>query len=1025
MFDGNHRPRKAINLGGRTNRRVNTTAVTTPITTTTSTTTTTNTTTTISSNKAFILEQSRLLREVRRCQLQQQSSAVCIQRYWRGCYKRWTLCKETIMTPLQLSLWLSLRKSKTMKLNPDTVERILSLQGKTALTNQRIASAIILDLKNATITEARQLIALWNHCTTENLQYKDYHQLLITWKAWNQSSESHIHNTLLEWMFRFSTNRTQPLLIATLLTSELNNKYHTLLPQWIPTLVHTLTSENCMDIEHDIDDAKAILQGNEVTALLQVIAVSKHHHYDFWAFMQYILQQRTDILWYLTFHINGQHITVDDTDNDNNDDDDDSETIGSQHTVIVTPSTKQRCAQWTKQDIQTIPKLDRLYRNQIISTLQLHNQKQLSQANAKEMDHLVKQLTQPSLWVSVLATDEPKTKVIVVTLLASLLRTCSGYQTTSTTIPFLSHLAFDQTFLTQLWCHLQTNNNNNNNNSHDDAAAMIVFCDVFAHHLISLSDSQFLSNFTSWSHHTTNHILVNDVIVKLRIILHDLYWQRPVLANDINVNNNNARLLLSGTKLWNSIYERWCRLVRVAPFCHESMWWFPKLISREDVHVDVDALADAFKDAKMGRILTCIPQALPFERRVTMFHALLKADKANTQNDTADFRRVMEQGGDMMLLGRERVEIHRDSMYDDSMNQLNQLGHRLKRKVQVTFVNQHGTHEAGIDGGGVFKEFLDDLIKEAFDPDSNRKTTLFTITPLQTLTVNMETTDQFDVLRHYEFLGRVLGKAIYESILVEPQFCLPFLNQLLGKQNSLEDLKNLDDEFYNNLMKLRTMSASDIETLALSFELQLGPSSRTIPLLPGGASKSVTRDNVIHYIHLLAHYRLNVVTASQTRAFLRGFRDLIPASWVRLFSAHELQTLVSGDDTVQGIDVASLKQAMQYAGGYHPSQQLMEWFWEVIDELTPDQQRKFLKFMTSCSRQPLLGFQSLAPAPCIQQIRLPDDMFDDLMTVEKLTPLPTSATCMNLLKLPNYRSKKLLRKKLIHSIESGAGFELT
>ena len=30
------------------------------------------------------------------------------------------------------------------------------------------------------------------------------------------------------------------------------------------------------------------------------------------------------------------------------------------------------------------------------------------------------------------------------------------------------------------------------------------------------------------------------------------------------------------------------------------------------------------------------------------------------------------------------------------------------------------------------------------------------------------------------------GKAVYESLLVEPQFSYPFLNQLLGQQNTLD-----------------------------------------------------------------------------------------------------------------------------------------------------------------------------------------------------------------------------------------------
>ena len=45
-------------------------------------------------------------------------------------------------------------------------------------------------------------------------------------------------------------------------------------------------------------------------------------------------------------------------------------------------------------------------------------------------------------------------------------------------------------------------------------------------------------------------------------------------------------------------------------------------------------------------------------------------------------------------------------LFLDSLEQLNKLGGRMKNKVQVSFVNSEGLDEAGIDGGGVFKEFM-------------------------------------------------------------------------------------------------------------------------------------------------------------------------------------------------------------------------------------------------------------------------------------------------------------------------------
>jgi ubiquitin-protein ligase E3 C len=726
--------------------------------------------------------------------------------------------------------------------------------------------------------------------------------------------------------------------------------------------------------------------------------------------------------------------------------------------------------------LQTISKINRTYQ---FETIKLRRDV-LSQAS-RESASIAMRIASPEHllhWgLSILSApsqseEKYQAQESYIVLLSILLQVSTGlHGRHSTMSPLLTKLAFSEDFVEKLWRYVLVQVTNCEP-SYLTFAAFSVFSDIFAHRLIALRDDQFLEAHTTMN--GSRVILAEVVIARLRDFLYELYWNQPVRAADVkppfaspmgDEQRHEAlrgRLMITGTKLWNSLYERWCRLVRQSPFCDESTWLFPHLTtlshespvvamhgadgtenmdlddgdsSDEEMAVDpanaadaeTEELAGAFSDPKMARILTCIPQALPFDRRVKLFTSLLATDKMRTQDEAAEMRQAMlnMMRGEEMSGLREQVSIHRDQLYNDSMRQLNSLGSKLRKRVQVTFINQLGAQEAGIDGGGVFKEFIDDLIKDAFlvEESSTCPFRLFTVTPLETLAVNTSLPQDASILSHYEFLGRVLAKAVYESILVDPQFCLPFLNQLLGKSNTLEDLKNFDPEYYRNLTKLLHLSANDINSLGLTFELTLGEGSnqRTVELIRGGHSTPVSKQNVIQYVHLVASRRLNTETALPTKAFLTGFRDIIPASWVRLFSAYELQKLISGDDSVRGIDVRSLKAATQYAAGYHPSQLVVQWFWEILDEFSPEEQRKFLKFMTSCSRQPLLGFSSLEPAPCIQQIRLPENMMDP----ERNAPLPTSSTCMNLLKLPNYRSKELMRQKLRVAIDSGAGFELT
>lgn len=112
------------------------------------------------------------------------------------------------------------------------------------------------------------------------------------------------------------------------------------------------------------------------------------------------------------------------------------------------------------------------------------------------------------------------------------------------------------------------------------------------------------------------------------------------------------------------------------------------------------------------------------------------------------------------------------------------------------------------------------------------------------------------------------------------------------------------------------------------------------------------------------------------------------------------------------IDLADLKQHTLYAG-YSEQDPTIQFLWRALEGFTNEERMKFIKFVTSCSRPPLLGFKELQPQLCIRKGENSNDR------------LPTSSTCVNLLKLPQFTTFDILRQKLLYAINAEAGFDLS
>ncbi|KAF8681820.1 hypothetical protein HU200_045261 [Digitaria exilis] len=418
----------------------------------------------------------------------------------------------------------------------------------------------------------------------------------------------------------------------------------------------------------------------------------------------------------------------------------------------------------------------------------------------------------------------------------------------------------------------------------DDLMCMIyLFCAIYGHLLLVLDDIEFYEKQVPFTLEQQR---------KIASALNTFVYNSFVR----NGGSYNKPLLDVAVRCVNLLYERDSR----HKFCPISLWLAPARNGR----IPIAAAARAH-EAALGNfpgnsssaiptrssVLTTLPHVYPFEERVQMFREFIESDKAS--------RRVT---GEVSGPGPGSIEIviRRGHIIEDGYRQLNCLRSKLKSCIHVSFVSECGLPEAGLDYGGLSKEFLTDLSKTAFSPEyglfsqtSESDTSLIPSNSAKLLD------NGIDMI---EFLGRVVGKALYEGILLDYSFSQVFVQKLLGRYNFLDELSTLDPELYRNLMQLKHYDGN-VEDLCLDFTVteELGGKRIVHELKPGGRSISVTNENKLHYVHAMADFKLN-------------------------------RQLLSGG--LQDFDVDDLRNNTKYTGGYTESSRTVKLFWEVPCDVT-------------------------------------------------------------------------------------------
>jgi len=406
------------------------------------------------------------------------------------------------------------------------------------------------------------------------------------------------------------------------------------------------------------------------------------------------------------------------------------------------------------------------------------------------------------------------------------------------------------------------------------------------------------------------------------------------------------------------------------------------------------------------------------------------------------------------------VNVRREYLLTDTINQISQKLSDLKKPLRVKFVG-----EEGVDQGGVQKEFFQLLVQQLFDLNFglwvyNEEQRYFWFNP-----------NSLEDNSLYQFIGIIMGLAIYNGVILDVHFPLVLYKKLLGHSPTFQDLKEFNPGLAHGLQQLLDYQG-DVTDFETYFEItvpQLDGSKNVVDLLqikkfrykqtqeeqqqqpqpqsqpqlkdpesvflqikepfpilttnssnnnnnvnqindpenwPKGADTLVTNSNRSEYVDLYVDYILNYSVEKQFKAFYRGFHLVCGGDALKLCRPEEVEQLLCGSPH---LDFNELQQSAKYVD-YTPDDPIIKWLWEILHAMDSEDKKKFLLFVTGTDRAPLHG---LAHTPIKIQRNGPDSH-----------RLPTAHTCFSLLLLPQYSSKEKLLRLLTTAIQNYQGFGL-
>ena len=365
-----------------------------------------------------------------------------------------------------------------------------------------------------------------------------------------------------------------------------------------------------------------------------------------------------------------------------------------------------------------------------------------------------------------------------------------------------------------------------------------------------------------------------------------------------------------------------------------------------------------------------LPRSCPFLFSFPTRLDLLKSSAVNPTKGLQFYSNRVKMTGEQfnIRLPRHKVRVSRDHILDSALRVMNDKTLLQLGTLEFDYVDEEGT------GAGPTLEFYSLTAREVRGLKVWRSTGedcgLFP-SPV----VGEDTEEMF------EFLGRFIGKAIADEKVLDLPLSPAFWKLVFSQALTLSDLTYVDKSLHRYLSDLHevvarrhwiqtnpnfspearerqlsqlTYKGTPISNLTLNFTLP----GYDLELKPQGKDEFVTLDTLESYIQLVAETTLMQTT--QAAAFRKGLEVLVPAESLSGFTGEELETLVCGE-AASVWDLDMLQEAVVPAHGYTKSSAVYQNLLLVMTQLSAQDQKTFLQFVTGAPRLPMGGFKVLNP----------------------------------------------------------------